>query len=84
MRILLTLAEHESFFIFDKVTYRKVGDVAISSQLGPIPANAFLCHFEKQWFSQCTPSILHKVFKRYVDAIFIMFFSQLHVSDFVN
>ena len=35
MREYLTLAEYESFFIFDKVTYRKIGGAAISSQLGP-------------------------------------------------
>ena len=84
MREYLTLAEYESFFIFDKVTYRKIGGAAISSQLGPIFSNAYLFHFEKQWFSQCNPSVLHKVYKRCVDDIFVMYFFQLHLSDFVS
>ena len=55
MRELLTLAAHESFFIFDQVLYRQIDGVAMGPQLGPILANAFLCHFEKQWLSECPP-----------------------------
>ena len=49
MRELLNLAAHESFFIFDQVMYRQIDGVAMGSPLGPILANALLCHFEKQW-----------------------------------
>ena len=52
--------------------------------LGPILANAFLCHFEKQWLSECPPDFLPKVFKRYVDDIFVMFLCQSHLKNFVN
>ena len=52
MRGLLTLAAHESFFIFDEVILRQVDGVAMGSPLGSIVANAFLCHFEKQWLSE--------------------------------
>ena len=55
MRELLTLAGYESFFIFDQVMYRQIDGVAIGSALGPILAKAFLCHFEKQWLSECPP-----------------------------
>ena len=48
MRKLLTLWAYESFFIFDQVMYRQIDGVAMVSPLGPIPANAFLCHFKKQ------------------------------------
>ena len=48
LRKLLTLASYESFFIFDKVLYRKIDGVAMGSPLGPMVANAFLCHFEKK------------------------------------
>ena len=58
MRELLTLAAYESFFIFDQVMYRQIDGVAMGSPLGPILANAFLCHFEKQWLSECPPDIL--------------------------
>ena len=70
MRELLTLAAYESFFIFDQVMYRQIDGVSMVSPLGPILANAFLCHFEKQWLSECPLDILPKVFKLYVDDIF--------------
>ena len=63
MRELLTLAAYESFFIFDQVMYRQIDGVSMVSPLGPILANAFLCHFEKQWLSECPLDILPKVFK---------------------
>ena len=85
MRELLTLAAYQSFFIFDQVMYIQIDGVAMGSQLGPILANTFLCHFEKQWLSQNVPlDILPKVFKRYVDDIFEMFLCQSHLKDFVN
>ena len=62
MRELLTLAAYEWFFIFDQVVYRQIDVVTMGSPLGPILANAFLCHFEKQWLSECPPDILPKVF----------------------
>ena len=73
------LAAYESFFIFDQVMYRQ-----IDGALGPILKNAFLCHFEKQWLSECPPDFLPKVFKRCVDDIFVMFLCQSHLKDFVN
>ena len=84
MRELLNLAAYESFFIFDQVMYRQIDGVTMGSPLGPILANAFLCHFEKQWLSECPPDFLPKVFKRYVDDIFVMFLCQSHLKDFVN
>ena len=84
MRELLNLTAYESFVIFDQVMYRQIDGVAMGSPLGPILANAFLCHFEKQWLSECPPDFLPKVFKRYVDDIFVMFLCQSHLEDFVN
>ena len=62
----------------------KLDGVAMGSPLGPILANAFLCHFKKQWLSECSPDILPKVFKIYVDDIFAMFLSQSHLKEFMN
>ena len=84
MRELLTLAAYESFFIFYQVMFRQIDSVAMGSPWGPILANAFLCHFEKQWLSECSPNFLPKVSKRYVDDIFVMFLCQSHLKDFVN
>ena len=49
-----------------------------------ILANAFLCHFEKQWLSECASDVLSNFFKRYVDDIFVMFLCQPHLNDFMN
>ena len=84
MRELLTLSAYESFFIFDQVMYRQTDVIAMGPPPVPILANAFLCHFEKQWLSKCHPDILPKVFKRYVDDIFVMFLCQSNLKDFVN
>ena len=53
MRELLTLAAYESFFVFDQVMYRQIDGVGMGSLLGLILVTAFLCHFEKQWLSEC-------------------------------
>ena len=84
IRELLTLAAYESFFIFYQFMFRQIDSVAMGSPLGPILANAFLCHFEKQWLSECPPNFLPKVSKRYVNDIFVMFLCQSHLKDFVN
>ena len=80
MRELLTLTAYESLLIFDQVMYRKIDGVTMGSPLCPILANAFLCYFEKQWLSEYPPDILPKVFKRYVDYIFVMFLCQSHLN----
>ena len=49
MRELLTFAAYESFFISDQVMYRQIDGVSMGSPFGLILANAFSCHFEKQW-----------------------------------
>ena len=43
----MTLAAHESFFIFDQLMYRQIDGVAMGFPLSPILTNVFLCHFEK-------------------------------------
>ena len=84
MTELLTLAAYESFFIFDHVMCRPIDGVVMGSPLSRILVNTFLRHFEKQWLSECPPDILPKVFKRYIDDIFVMFLCQPHLKDFVN
>ena len=45
---LLETATSESSFIFDYLLYKQVDGVAMGFPLGPILANAFLCHYEKE------------------------------------
>ena len=55
----------------------------MGSPLGPILANVFLCHFLKKWLSDCPPEFLHKIFKRFVDNIFVMFLCKTQLNEFV-
>ena len=64
--------------------YGQIDGVAMASPLFPVLANAFACHFGKQGLSKCPPDILPKVFRRYVDDIFVIFLCQSHLNDFVS
>ena len=59
-------------------------DVAMGSPLGPAVANVFLCHFEEQWMSDCPVNYKPISYKRYVENIFLLFPSELHLSKFLN
>ena len=50
---LLKLSTTESSSIFDNKLYEQIDGVAMGSPLGPTLANAFLCSYEKTWFSEC-------------------------------
>lgn len=45
--------------------------------------NAFLCHYKKQWLSNCPPDFQPQIFRQYVD-IFVIFTSQTQHKSFVN
>ena len=81
---LLSAAAKESFLIFDNSLYRQIDGVAMESHLGPILANAFLCHYEKEWLDSCPIEFEPKLSKRYVDDIFVMFRARDHVKKLVN
>ena len=84
LKQLLTFAAYESFFIFDREYYTQIDGVAMGSPLGPTLANAFLCHFEKKWLSECSVEFLRSVYKRYVDDIFVTFNSYSQLLKFVD
>ena len=50
---LLKLAKTESPFIFDNKLYKQIEGIVMGSPLGPTLANAFLCHYEKNWLNEC-------------------------------
>ena len=73
---LLSAAAKESLFIFDNSFYRQIDEIAMGSYLGPTLANAFLCYYEKQWLNSCPIEFKSKIYKRYIDDIFLMFRSR--------
>ena len=81
---LLSAAAKESFFIFDNSLYRQIDGVEMESPLVSTLANAFLCHYEKKWLDSCPIKFKPKLYKSYVDDIFVMFGSRDHVKKFVD
>ena len=49
-------------------------EIAMGSPLGPTLANAFLCHFEKDWLDNYPSHFKPIVYRRYVSDIFVLFF----------
>ena len=81
---LLQTATSESSFIFDYVLYKQIDRVAMGSPLSPTLANAFLCHYEKEWLDNCPIHFKPVIYKRYVDDIFVLFSSKEHLQLFVD
>ena len=74
---LLKPATIESSFIFDNKLYKQIDGVAMGSPLGPTLANAFLCHYERNWLNEFKPVVN-------IDDIFVLFKSKEHLKLFVN
>ena len=74
---------HFSHLIMNIIKWQLDG-VATGSLLGPTLANAFLCHFEKQWLSDCLQDFCPNIYRRYVDDIFVTFNSYEHLKKFVE
>ena len=63
--------------------YKMIEGEAMGFPLGPILANAFICHYEKEWLDNC-PSHFKPILNRgYVDDIFVPFSSKEHLQPFV-
>ena len=61
---------------------RMIEGEAMGFPLGPILANAFICHYEKEWLDNC-PSHFKPILNRgYVDDIFVPFSSKEHLQPF--
>ena len=56
----------------------------MGSPLGPTPAKAILCHYERKWLNECPSQFKPVVYKRYVDDVFVLFKSKEHLKLFVN
>ena len=58
--------------------------MAIGSPLGPTLANAFLCHYEKEWLDNCPIHFKPAIYKIYVYDIFVLFSSKEQLQPFVD
>ena len=80
----LSLAPHESYFIFNDVLYKEKDGVDMGSPLGLIMANVFLPFYEIKWLEQCPKEFKPVFYRGYVDDIFVFFESAEHLSKFRN
>ena len=56
----------------------------MGSPLGPTLANAFLCFHEQIWLNECPDEFKPVYYRRYVDDIFVLFRSTVHLEKFQN
>ncbi|KFD45899.1 hypothetical protein M513_13237 [Trichuris suis] len=61
-----------NFFHFQGRFYRQEGGAPMGSPLSPVLAEVFMEHLEGKAFSEGDKNILPRLFKRYVDDIFVM------------
>ena len=59
-------------------------EIAMGSPLGPTLANAFLCHFEKDWLDNYPSHFKPIVYRRYVSDIFVLFSSKEYIQPLVD
>ena len=80
---LLETATSKSF-IFDYLLYKQIDRVAMGSPLSPTLANAFLCHYEKEWLDNWPIHFKPVIYKRYLDDAFVLFSFKEHLQLFVD
>ena len=64
--------------------YCQIDRVAIGFPLDPTLENAFLCHYEKEWFAGHPIEFKPKLYKRFVNDIFVIFQPRDCVKKFVD
>lgn len=74
----------ELLFVFGNRLYHQIDGVAIGLPLSLTLTNAFLCHYEKNWLNSCSTEFKSELYKRFVDDIFVKFWSRYHVKNFVD
>ena len=83
-RRLLSLSTKGTVFLFNGNYYRQKDGVAMGSPLGPVLANAFLCHYETKWIEDCPLAFMPIFYARYVDDIFVLLRSKEHITLLCN
>ena len=76
----LSLSTKRTVFLFNGNYYRQKDGVAMGSPLGPVLANAFLCHYETKWIEDCPLAFMPIFYARYVDEIFVLLRSKEHIT----
>ena len=69
----------ESSFILHNKLYKQIDGVAMDLPLGPTLANAFLCHYEKNWLNECPSQLKPVVYRHYDDIIFVLFLNLKNI-----
>ena len=81
---LLRAALQNNFFNFEGKIYKQIDGVAMASPLSPTVANVFLCFHEQIWLNECPDEFKPVYYRRYVDDIFVLFRSPVHLEKFKN
>lgn len=79
---LFKLATKQSYFIFNNKLYQQIDGIAMGSPLGPTLANIFLRYHKMKWLESCPQEFKPVYYKRYVDDIFVLFWSPKHLPRF--
>ena len=69
---MLSFTLKQNHFLFDGKVYNQVDGVAMSSPLGPVMANIFMCELERKALEQYNGT-LPSLYRRYVDDTFLVF-----------
>ena len=81
---LLRAALQNNFFNFEGKIYKPVDGAARGSPLGPTLANAFLCFHEQIRLNECPDEFKPVYYRRYIDGMFVLVCSPVHLKKFRN
>ena len=80
MTELLEIASKNQLFQFEGKLYEQINGVAMGSPLGPLMANAFMCHIEENMIEK---RLMPNFYKRYVDDTLVIMPSLSLIDSFL-
>ena len=84
LRELLKLCVCENTFVFNGKIYQQIDGVAMGSSLGPLLANIYMAHLEKEYFLKYKHPFSPSFYRRYVDDTFCIFRDENHIDLFLG
>lgn len=81
---LLELLVKDVLFTFNDEVFAQVDGVGMGNPLGPTFANIFLCHHECIWLENCPTEFKPRMYRRYIDDVFLLFRNHDHVGKFLD